>query len=275
MTMGALAVVAVAEKAVSAATAELADLGALDIESRNVGGGRSLVYGRLADEEAARQVVAELRQRGWAAAQRPTDDDPFIIAWRNRTQPISVGGGRLLVAPPWAETDRDAGPVLEIDPGAAFGGGAHPTTQLLLEALADRLRGGETVLDVGCGSGVLALAAVRLGAASAMGIDIDAAAVAATRANANRNGLASQFSAQVTSLEELPGTFDVVLANIGQDVLIAIAPEIERHLAPGGWLGLSGISPAQVSRVCAAYGATRIVATPQLDDWSAIVGVRC
>jgi ribosomal protein L11 methyltransferase len=275
MTMGTLAVVAVAETAVSAATAELADRGALDIESRNVGGGRSLVYGRLIDEEAARQAVADLRQRDWAAAQRPADDDPFIIAWRNRTQPVSVGEGRLLVALPWAEIDRDAAPVLEVDPGAAFGGGAHPTTRLLLEALATRLQGGETVLDVGCGSGVLALAAVRLGAASAVGIDVEPAAVAATRANAERNGLAPQVTAQATSLEELPGTFDVVLANIGQDVLIALAPEIERRLAPGGWLGLSGISPAQVSRVGAAYTETRVVATPQLDDWSAIVGVRC
>jgi ribosomal protein L11 methyltransferase len=275
MTMGSLVVVAVAAYAAAAATAELADRGALDIQPRNVGGGRSLVYGRLIDEEAARQVVAELRQRGWSAAQRPTDDDPFIIAWRNRTQPISVDDGRLLVALPWAEIDRDAAPVLEIDPGAAFGGGAHPTTQLLLEALATRLQGGETVLDVGCGSGVLALAAVRMGAASAVGIDVDPAAVAATRANAERNGLAPQVTAQATPLEELPGTFDVVLANIGQDVLIALAPEIERHLAPGGWLGLSGISPAQVSRVGVAFDATRIVATPQLDDWSAIVGVRC
>jgi ribosomal protein L11 methyltransferase len=263
----------VTEATVEAVTTELHHRGVLDVEPRTLSGDRVLVYGRFADEETARQVVAELRRQGWAAAQRPTDDDPYLIAWRNRTQPVVIGNGRLVLAVPWAEFDRGAALLLEIDPGGAFGVGAHPTTRLLLEALAERLRGGETVLDVGCGSGVLALAAVRLGAASAVGIDVEEAAVAATRSNAKRNAVEPQVTALVTPLHELPGTFDVVLANIGQDVLITLAGEIQRRLAPGGWLALSGISPAQVSRVSAAYAAARIVATPQLDDWSAILAV--
>jgi ribosomal protein L11 methyltransferase len=270
--MGTLAVIGVEQARLRAAAAALREQGVGDLLPMRVRGRRSLVYGRCADEETARQVVAELRRQGWSAAQRPTDDDPHIVAWRHRTQPVSVAEGRLLVAPPWAELDQATAPVLQIDPGAAFGGGSHPTTRLLLEALAAHLRGGERVLDVGCGSGVLALVAVRLGAASAVGIDVDPAAVAATEANAARNGLARKVSAQATPLQELPGTFDVILANIGQEVLIALAPEIERRLKPGGWLGLSGISPAQASRTGAAYPATRIVATPQLDDWSAILG---
>lgn len=233
-----------------------------------------LTCGRFDDETAARQVVAALRGQGWAAIERPTDDDPRLIAWNNRTRPIRVGADRLLVGMPWAEFDRTSSLVLEIDPGGAFGAGTHPTSQLLLEALAERLQGGETVLDVGCGSGVLALAALQLGAASAVGIDIEAAAVTATQANAIRNGLADRITALPTPLQELDGHFDVIVANILQETLIDLAADIEARLAPGGWLGLSGISPAQISRLSAAFPNTRMVATPRLDDWSAMVGER-
>ena len=135
-----------------------------------------------------------------------------------------------------------------------------------------RLQGGERVLDVGCGSGVLAISAIVLGAVAAVGIDIEDAAVTATQANAVRNGVTSQVTASSAPLKTLSGTFDVIVANIGRDVLIELAPEIERRLAPGGWLGLSGISPAQVSLVAAAFSALRVIATPRLDDWSAILG---
>jgi ribosomal protein L11 methyltransferase len=274
MTMGTLAVIAAADVALPAAEAAVMSQGAKGLESRGVVGNRTLVYGRFADEEHARCAVVELRRQGWAAAQRPTDDDPQIVAWRNRTQAVSVGDGRLMVALPWAELDSASAPVLSIDPGGAFGGGSHPTTRLLLEMLAARVRGGETVLDVGCGSGVLALAALRLGAAVAVGTDIEPAAVAAMEANAERNGLAHKVTALATPLQELDGGFDVVLANIGQDVLISLAPDIERLLAPGGWLGLSGISPAQVSHVSAAYPSLQVMAVPELDDWAAIRAAR-
>jgi ribosomal protein L11 methyltransferase len=272
VTVGKLAVIAVADDAVAAATVELNARGARPVESQSVGGNRALVYGRFADDADARSAVADLRQRGWAAAQRPADDDPWLTAWRNRTRPIGIGDGRLLVCLPWAEFDRRDAVVVEIDPGGAFGAGAHPTTYLLLEALAARLRGGETVLDVGCGSGVLAIVAARLGAAAVVGIDVEAAAVVATRANAERNGLASRVTALSTPLHDLPGSFDVVVANIGQEALIALAADLERHLKPGGWLGLSGISPAQISRLAAAFSSIQIEATPELDDWAALLG---
>lgn len=274
MTAGTLAVMAVGAGAVARAEAALTAQGAMDLFRRDVGAGRLLLYGRFVDEESTRGAVARLRRRGWAAAQRPADDDPHIIAWRNRTRPVSVGGGRLLVALPWAEFDRRSAPFVEVDPGGAFGGGAHPTTRLLLEELAGRLHGGERVLDVGCGSGVLALAAVRLGAASALGIDIDPAAVSATRANAKRNRLSTRVCASPTPLQEVRGSFDVVLANIGLEALLSLAADMERRLAPGGWIALSGISPAQVPRLAAAFTAIEVVSPPQLDDWAALVGVR-
>jgi ribosomal protein L11 methyltransferase len=274
VTAGDLAVVAVDDAAAAAAMAELCLQGACDLVSRVVGGGRVLVYGRFNDASATRAVVTDLRGRGWSATQRPSDDDPWIFAWRNRTQPVPIGGDRLVVALPWAEFDRSTAPFVEIDPGGAFGAGTHPTTHLLLDALATRLRGGEAVLDVGCGSGVLAIAALRLGAASAVGIDLDPAAVTATRANAERNGLGTRVTAATTPLGEVHDNFDVVLANIGLPVLIEMAPDLQRCLAPGGWLGLSGISQAQVSRLSAAFSSIRVVATPQLDDWAALLGER-
>ncbi len=263
---------AVTASEVDAAKAELSRWGAQDLAARRLGPDRVLTCGRFDDDAVARQVVAELRRQGWAAIDRPTDDDPRLVAWNNRTRPIHIGAGRLLVGMPWAEFDRTSSLVLEIDPGGAFGAGTHPTSQLLLEALAERLQGDETVLDVGCGSGVLALAAVRLGAASAVGIDIEAAAVTATQANAARNGLAAHVTALSTPLQELDGRFDVIVANILQQTLIDLVADIEARLSPGGWLGLSGISPAQISRLSTAFPNIRIVATPRLDDWSAMVG---
>jgi ribosomal protein L11 methyltransferase len=274
MTMGRLAVIGVedADQA-DAATGALAALGATHAERRAAGAGHTLISGHFDAEEVARSAVAALRARGWAAAQRPADDEPALFAWRNRTQPVSIGQGRLMICLPWAEWDRGAGPVVEIDPGGAFGAGAHPTTQLLLEAVAEGLQGGETVLDVGCGSGVLAVAAIRLGAASATAIDIDPAAVLATRANAERNRMTPNLTALATPLHDLPGAFDVVLANIGKDVLVEMSLDLRRLLKPGGWLGLSGFSPAQVSTLAAQFRELRVLATPQLDDWSALLAL--
>ncbi len=271
MTMGTLAVIAVSGGEIDAALTALDALGASP-NARSAGGERVLVTGQFPTEPAAREAVATLRARGWAAIQRPMDGDPFLMAWQHRSEPIRVADGRLVVALPWAEYDRDATPIaVEIDPGGAFGGGNHPTTKLLLEVLVARLRGGERVLDVGCGSGVLAVAAVRLGAAEALGIDIDPAAVIATRANAVRNALGDQVSAQATPLRDLPAKYDAIVANIGLDVLVGMAPDLEVRLAPGGWLALSGVSPAQESRLMAAFARLRVVETTRLDDWLAIV----
>jgi ribosomal protein L11 methyltransferase len=272
MAAGTLAIVAISAPTVPQTSAELEQLGATYIEIRAFGGDRVVLYGSFPNEEAARIVVQILRQRGWSAVQRPADDDPWLAAWRGRTQPVLVGGRRLMVCLPWTEVQRGDIPTIEIDPGGAFGAGSHPTTQLILEILAARLHGGERVLDVGCGSGALALAAVRLGAASALGTDIDPAAVIATRANAERNGLVDRVSATAAPLQELNGTFDVVVANIGREVLMELAPDMEARLAPGGWLALSGISPAQVSILSTAFHHTRMTATAQLDDWCAVVG---
>jgi ribosomal protein L11 methyltransferase len=274
VTIGRLAVIAADPSTAEAAMAELRERRAADVRAEAVGGDRVLIYGQFEDEPAARLVVVALRRIGWSAAQRPSHEEPSIAAWTSQTRPVSVADGRLVVCVPWAEFQRDGKPLIEVDPGGAFGAGRHPTTCLLLEALAARLQGGEKVLDLGCGTGVLALAAARLGAASVMGIDVDPAAVSATRANALRNGLGHRVTGSNTPLHEVDGSFDVIVANIGQEILVDLAAPMQERLAPAGWIGLSGISPAQVSRVAAAFHSLRVVAAPQLDDWSAIVGER-
>jgi len=228
---------------------------------------------RVADDETARAVVAELRAEGHAAVLGPPDE-AHAVGWLNRNRAVPVGG-KLAVCFPWAEADVPA--VVEIDPGGAFGAGTHPSTRLLAEWLAEHITDGERVLDVGCGSGVLALIAARLGAVEAVGIDIEPAAVAAAEANAQRNGLddISSFSAASVDAAAL-GTFDFVVANITADVLIALASDIAARVVPGGRLAVSGISAGQASSVAAAYRPHGIeLADPvRLDDWVSVDGRR-
>lgn len=243
--------------------------GAAAVGRRVVGAGRVLVTAGPFDEAKAVLVVARMRAMGWPASDRP-EGGGHLAVWQTHTAPVVVGD-RLRVCFPWSEADRTDGPaIVEIDPDAAFGTGAHPSTLLLLTELAHRLVGGETVLDVGCGSGVLAIAAARLGA-EATAIDVAPGAVVATEANAARNGLGQHVHASTTPAEDVAGCFDVVVANIGAETLRSLGPVLVRHVAPGGWLGVSGISPAQVSVVAAALSGLAVETVPTLGDWAAIV----
>jgi ribosomal protein L11 methyltransferase len=175
----------------------------------------------------------------------------------------------------WSEHDRRGlSNIVEFDPGGGFGTGEHPATRLLLEELAARIAGGERVLDVGCGSGVLVLCALRLGASSAVGVDIDSHAVEATRRNAALNGFERRAEARLEPLEAITGTFDVVLANIGRAALVELAPELVAHLSPSGWLAVSGIAPAHCSLVAASLRPLQVLECRTIDDWSILVLAR-
>jgi ribosomal protein L11 methyltransferase len=172
--------------------------------------------------------------------------------------PVLRVGRRLVIRPTWRR--HRAAPddvVLALDPGMAFGTGLHPTTRLCLagvESLADRGRlDGARVLDVGCGSGILAIAAVRLGASRAVGVDTDPIAVEATHANARRNALARRITARDGSLPSGDPPFDVVLANLIAGVLIPLAPALCDELRPGGVLLASGIFVDREAAVVAAF----------------------
>jgi ribosomal protein L11 methyltransferase len=193
----------------------------------------------------------------------PVAADSWLDAWRSYARVVRAG--RLVVVPAWIDPPSiEPGDVhLDIDPGRVFGHGGHPTTRLILEELDRLIVGGEHVLDVGCGSGVLAIAASKLGAARVVGIDIDPDAVVVTHQNATRNDV--EVAAFTTPLAKVDETFDIVVANIGADVLVELAPDLSTR---GKVLVLSGLLVERVDEVAAAYAGTATVST--LEGWAAL-----
>ena len=196
--------------------------------------------------------------------------------WVRLTQaqfdPIKVNQ-RLWIVPSW-HAAPDANAInLVLDPGLAFGTGSHPTTFLCLQWLTETLRGGETLLDYGCGSGILGIAAARLGAASVLGVDIDENALIAARDNAANNGVTIDLRHSRDKLDE---SFDIVVANILTNPLCVLAPLLVGRLAPGGRIALSGVLASQADQVIAAYApliALQIGA--ELDGWVRLEGQQC
>ncbi len=200
---------------------------------------------------------------------RIVQEADWAEAWKAHFPVLRVGR-RLVIRPTWRRHRRAPDDVVvAMDPGMAFGTGLHPTTRLCLaavEALADRGRTedrgsltGARVLDVGCGSGILAIAALRLGAASAVGVDTDPIAIEATIANARRNALRRRIRAREGSLPTGEPPFDVVLANLIAGVLVPLAPALHAELRPGGVLVASGIFVDREAEVRGAFEAAGLV----------------
>jgi ribosomal protein L11 methyltransferase len=162
---------------------------------------------------------------------------------------------------------------LVLDPGLAFGTGSHPTTFLCLQWLTETLRGGETLLDYGCGSGILAIAAAKLGAASVLGVDIDRNALVSAHDNAVNNSVTLGLRHSGEALQE---SFDIVVANILTNPLCVLAPLLVARIAPGGRIALSGVLASQAEQVIVAYApliALRVGA--ELDGWVRLEGQLC
>jgi ribosomal protein L11 methyltransferase len=197
-------------------------------------------------------------------------DAAVADTWRQFATPIWVQPD-LVVRPAWVPFDAPPGvTVLHIEPGATFGMGDHPTTVLSLRAARRLVTPGCTVLDVGCGSGVLAIGACVFGADHAVGIDIAPAAVPTTKANAAANDVADRVQVSTTDLADVEGTYDLVLANILAPTLVALSDDLRRVLAPGGSLVISGILADAHDHVLAALAPLEVVETETLDGWAAV-----
>ncbi len=208
-----------------------------------------------------------------AVAVEHVEDRAWEREWLRDFRPMRFGR-RLWVCPAGQRPDGPAEALLELDPGLAFGTGTHPTTALCLEWLDGAIRGGERVLDYGCGSGILALAALRLGAARATAFDIDPQALHATRENAARSGLAHRVEV-VERAGDAGGGFDVVLANILSGPLIALAPELAPRAGRGGALVLAGMLARQAGEVAQAYQPWfDIGPVAEREGWTLLAGRR-
>jgi ribosomal protein L11 methyltransferase len=235
------------------------------------------VIAHIADDPAATDAVATTERALWHLQAfglrrvgelrvRPVADADWSEAWKASYAPQRIG--RVVVVPSWASEPLGPDEVaVELDPGMAFGTGMHPTTRGCLALLQTIAPMPARVLDVGCGSGILAIAALRLGAHRADGLDTDPLAVEATLANAERNGLAERVTATVGSLpEEASSRYPLILANLVAAVLVDLAPRLAAHLAEDGTLLASGIIAPKAAAVEAAMRRAGLRVDEQLDD---------
>lgn len=233
-------------------------------------------------EQLAREILMRLAELGslfpdWTP-QPPVfhsvHQEDWAEGWKQHFSSFQVG--RLTVKPTWEESPPDSELVVEIDPGMAFGTGTHATTRLCLEALVGRLdtaHQAPEVLDVGTGSGILAIAAAKLGAVRVVASDIDPEACRIAAENARLNRVAETIEFTTRLLEEIPGRFQVVLANILAEENIRLAPELVAKLLPGGWLVLSGILAEKEVLVKTAFAAYPL-SDPEIrrqEEWIALI----
>ena len=214
--------------------------------------------------EAARVVSAEV------GGTIRTVDGSWRDVWKQWAQPVVVGG--LVVAPAWRDVPVAGGRlVVRIDPGGSFGSGTHASTRLVLRELDEAPPAGLEVVDVGCGSGILAVAAALLGAAHVDAVDIDAEAVRMAAINAEANGVGGKVRVAQAPVGDVGGPWDLALVNVTAAVHAQLGPVVAGCVRPGGRLVLAGLLPGQWRHVSGCYPGTAVVSRPSLDGWEGVV----
>ena len=229
-----------------------------------------------ADADVGRALDAAMAACGLAslsaASMARVEDADWVALTQRQFEPIRAGE-RLWIVPTWHEPPQAGAVNIVLDPGAAFGTGSHPTTRLCLAWLERHVARGDSVLDYGCGSGILGIAALKLGAARAAAVDIDPLALEAARYNSQRNAVALEV---LDAQRALTGMFRITVANILANPLRMLAPILTSHTQPGGRLALAGILAGQAPEVIAAYApAARLEVAAREGDWVLIAGERC
>lgn len=233
----------------------------------------SVVVAHLGDEmDPALTVTAAANQLGIAPPAFETmsvEDQDWVRLTQSQFDPIPISA-RLWITPTWHEAPDADAINIALDPGLAFGTGSHPTTRLCLRWLDAHIQANETVLDYGCGSGILAIAAKKVGAGQTHGVDIDPQAMIASRQNAEQNGVDIAFFLP----DEVPeGEYDVVIANILTNPLKALAPMLASRVRAGGRIALSGILAEQADDVAAIYAAWFDLNPPVIEEgWVCLSG---
>jgi len=268
------------EDADADSAAEQALFGEPGMPAPRPGWRRSVLRALFADEALATDAATLLLAQEWAQgihvqAIAPVEDQDWVRLTQSQFQPVAITPAFWIV-PSWHEPPAGAKRVIRLDPGLAFGTGTHPTTRMCLrwtaQHAAARASHWTRVLDYGCGSGILAIAAAKLGAGDVAGTDIDPQALDAAADNARANGTAVAFAAPDAIRG---GTFDLVVANILTNPLRMLAPALAARVRPGGRLALAGLLDAQAPLVADAYARWFTIAPwRSADGWTLLAGVR-
>ena len=247
------------------------------------------VHGNEPRLTAAKEAVERMKRRTYPFDVGPLelsvtlrDDEDWANSWKKNYRPMKIGD-RLLVLPSWEEAEPGGRIVLKLDPGMAFGTGSHQTTHMCLEMIEKRVKEGDCVLDLGCGSGILSIAAVLLGANTAKAVDIDPVTEHIAVENAALNGIGpDRYSVYVGDVltdrslqKRITGQYDVVVANIVADVIIRLAPFASGLMKPDGAFIVSGIITERLEEVRNALvnAGFSVLEEKRMDDWNAVLCV--